>query len=211
MIALYEIQLNLSLSLIIIFTISYLIGSISFGILLTKIFKIGNLRIIGSGNIGATNVLRTGNKKAALATLILDAGKGFFIVYFSTLYLKNDLYTSIAAFGVFIGHLFPFYHKFRGGKGVATFIGLFMAINYFVGISICIIWMLIAFSTRFSSLAALLCTLTSPIFLVIMDNVYFVPLGIVLTFLIWMRHYQNIIRLLNKTEPLINLNNNKKL
>ena len=200
MLIINEVSNNLQSTLIIIMVISYLIGSISFGILLTKIFNLEDLRTFGSGNIGATNVLRTGNKKIALATLLLDSGKGFFAVSITNFYF-NDLYTSVAALSVFIGHLFPIFHGLRGGKGVATFIGVFFAINYLVGLSICFFWLLIAIKYQISSLAALISSLATIIILVVLKEIYFIPLSILLTSLIWIKHYKNIIRLLNKTEP----------
>ena len=200
MLIINEVSNNLQSTLIIIMVISYLIGSISFGILLTKIFNLEDLRTFGSGNIGATNVLRTGNKKIALATLLLDSGKGFFAVSITNFYF-NDLYTSVAALSVFIGHLFPIFHGLRGGKGVATFIGVFFAINYLVGLSICFFWLLIAIKYHISSLAALISSLATTIILIVLKEIYFIPLSILLTSLIWIKHYQNIIRLLNKTEP----------
>ena len=199
-----EFSSNLHSSLIIMITISYLMGSISFGIVLTKIFKLGDLRSFGSGNPGATNVLRTGNKMVALATLFLDSGKGFFAVFLTDFYF-NDLYTSIVAFSVFIGHLFPIFHGFKGGKGVATFIGIFFAINFLAGLAICLSWLLIASKYRISSLAALLSSLATIIILIFLRESYFLPLSILLTSLIWIKHYQNIVRLLNKTEPTFTL------
>ena len=174
-------------------------GSISFGILLTKIFKLGDLRNFGSGNPGATNVLRTGNKGIALATLILDSGKGFFAVFITKFYF-NDLYTSMAALSVFIGHLFPIFHSFRGGKGVATFIGIFFAINYLAGMAICLSWLLVASKYHISSLAALVSSLATTAILIVLEEIFFIPLSILLTSLIWIKHYGNILRLLNKTE-----------
>jgi len=199
-----EIMDNLHFNLFVIMIITYLMGSISFGIILTNIFKLGNLRNFGSGNPGATNVLRTGNKKIAFATLILDSGKGFSAVFITNLYF-NDLYTSMAALSVFIGHLFPIFHGFRGGKGVATFLGIFFAINYLVGMFICLAWLLVASKYHISSLAALLSSLATTIILIIFKETYFIPLSILLTSLIWVKHYHNILRLLNKTEPTFTL------
>ena len=179
-------------------------GSISFGIVLTKIFKLGDLRSFGSGNPGATNVLRTGNKMVALATLFLDSGKGFLAVFLTDFYF-NDLYTSIAAASVFIGHLFPIFHGFKGGKGVATFIGIFLAINFLVGLAICLTWLLVASKYRISSLAALLSSLATILILIFLKESYFLPLSILLTSLIWVKHYQNIVRLFNRTEPTFTL------
>ena len=194
-----EITDKLHYDLLMIVTISYLMGSISFGILLTKIFKLGDLRNFGSGNPGATNVLRTGNKGIALATLILDSGKGFFAVFITKFYF-NDLYTSMAALSVFIGHLFPIFHSFRGGKGVATFIGIFFAINYLAGMAICLSWLLVASKYHISSLAALVSSLATTAILIVLEEIFFIPLSILLTSLIWIKHYGNILRLLNKTE-----------
>ena len=128
-----------------IFLFSYLIGSIPFGILISRLFKLGNIRDIGSGNIGATNVLRTGHKKAAFFTLIMDITKGIAVVYLAEEFLGITA-SHFAALGVFFGHLFSIFLFFKGGKGVATFIGIQMVLNIYLGIFICITWISIALS-----------------------------------------------------------------
>ena len=158
-----------SISIFTIFFLSYLVGSIPFGLLITKLLKMGNLRKFGSGNIGATNVLRMGGKKAALATLILDGGKGFLIVKASAVIFGDPL-SLVAAVGVFIGHLYSIYIKLKGGKGVATFLGIMLATNFIVGALACLSWIFVAALFRISSLSALLSSGFSLIFLLLIGN-----------------------------------------
>jgi len=148
----------MNIFLVILF--AYLIGSIPFGIIISKIMGLGNLRNIGSGNIGATNVLRTGNKLAAILTLIFDLLKGAISVII-TYYIFNDTTAQIAALSSFLGHCFPIWLKFKGGKGVATFIGISLALYWPAGILICLTWVLTAFLSRISSLSALISSLSS--------------------------------------------------
>ena len=183
---------------------SYLIGSISFGIIVTKLMGIDNLRSVGSGNIGATNVLRTGNKMAAALTLILDFGKGYAVIFIVTSFIGNA-YLIFAGLAVFFGHIFPVYYKFKGGKGVATFLGIILATNFIVGALICFSWIIIALISKKSSIAALTSSLLCPIFLFVAEadeKVFFSGL-LVLT--IWLLHRENLKRILSKTEPSINL------
>ena len=183
---------------------SYLIGSISFGIIVTKLMGIDNLRSVGSGNIGATNVLRTGNKMAAALTLILDFGKGYAVIFIVTSFIGNA-YLIFAGLAVFFGHIFPVYYKFKGGKGVATFLGIILATNFIVGALICFSWIIIALISKKSSIAALASSLLCPIFLFVAEadeKVFFSGL-LVLT--IWLLHRENLKRILSKTEPSINL------
>ena len=182
--------------------ISYLIGSISFGIVLAKLFNLGNLRLLGSGNIGATNVLRTGNKIAAALTLILDSGKGFMIVYVTLVFL-GPLYVPFNGIAVFVGHIFPIYYKFKGGKGVATFLGIFLATDIVVGLLICITWLGLAIITKKSSVAALGCSLATPLFLFFSGSNADVLFASTLTMLIWWLHKGNLKRIILKTEPSI--------
>ncbi len=142
--------------------IGYLIGSIPFGLLLTKIAGYGDIRSIGSGNIGATNVLRTGNKKLAALTLLLDGGKGAVAVLLAHGAMTYDA-SLYAAVGAFLGHLFPVWLKFKGGKGVATTLGIFLALSPMLGIISCVLWLATAFTFRFSSLAALVSIGLSPV------------------------------------------------
>ena len=196
----------LELGLINIFLVilfAYLIGSIPFGIIISKIMGLGNLRNIGSGNIGATNVLRTGNKLAAILTLIFDLLKGAIAVII-TYYLFNDTTAQIAALGSFLGHCFPIWLKFKGGKGVATFIGISLALYWPAGILVCLTWTLTAFLSRISSLSALISSLSSILWVWILGVPSAVFIMTVLTILIWYRHIENIKRIIKNSEPKIN-------
>ena len=183
--------------------ICYLIGSISFGVIITRITKIGDIRSIGSGNIGATNVLRTGNQKAAFGTLLLDGGKG----YMAVLMINSFFEPSLIIFGglsVFLGHSFPVFHGFKGGKGVATFFGVLLALNFFAALVVCIIWLLIAIFFRISSLSALFSSLAAPFVYLTLgwENIALIT---TLVALIWVRHISNIKRLITKNEPKISI------
>lgn len=191
----------MNIFLVILF--AYLIGSIPFGIIISKIMGLGNLRNIGSGNIGATNVLRTGNKLAAILTLIFDLLKGAIAVII-TYYIFNDTTAQIAALGSFLGHCFPIWLKFKGGKGVATFIGISLALYWPAGILICLTWVLTAFLSRISSLSALISSLSSILWVWILGVPSAVFVMTVLTILIWYRHIENIKRIIKNTEPKIN-------
>tara|TARA_B110000003_G_scaffold118328_2_gene120787 strand:- start:9448 stop:10053 length:606 start_codon:yes stop_codon:yes gene_type:complete len=182
---------------------AYLIGSIPFGIIISKIMGLGNLRDIGSGNIGATNVLRTGNKLAAILTLIFDLLKGAIAVII-TYYIFNDTTAQIAALSSFLGHCFPIWLKFKGGKGVATFIGISLALYWPAGILICLTWVLTAYLSRISSLSALISSLSSILWVWILGVPSAVFVMTVLTILIWYRHIENIKRIIKNTEPKIN-------
>ena len=190
------------LILAIVIIASYFIGSISFGILITKVLKLGNLRSLGSGNIGATNVLRTGNKVAAALTLVLDGGKGYLAI-FGTNYFFEDLYFQYTSIAVFLGHVFPIYHGLKGGKGVATFVGVILAFDWLIGLMTCIIWLGIAFISKKSSLASLGCSLGTTIIFAL-NNAYNTSLSVlILTLLIWWLHKENIKRLISNSEPSI--------
>lgn len=191
----------MNIFLVILF--AYLIGSIPFGIIISKIMGLGNLRNIGSGNIGATNVLRTGNKLAAILTLIFDLLKGAIAVII-TYYIFNDTTAQIAALSSFLGHCFPIWLKFKGGKGVATFIGISLALYWPAGILICLTWVLTAFLSRVSSLSALISSLSSILWVWILGVPSAVFVMTVLTILIWYRHIENIKRIIKNTEPKIN-------
>ncbi|MCR9214864.1 MAG: glycerol-3-phosphate 1-O-acyltransferase PlsY [Proteobacteria bacterium] len=193
--------------------IGYLIGSIPFGLVLTKLAGLGDIRNIGSGNIGATNVLRTGNKGLALATVILDGGKGAILVILANIFLTQD-YAVLAGGGAFIGHLFPIWLKFKGGKGVATFIGVMFAISWPAGLAVGLTWLLTAVIFRMSSLSALVCAALSPVYVYLLMNYspiwgqYFgdlqrIELAAFMAVFIFIRHHQNIARLLKGTEPKI--------
>jgi glycerol-3-phosphate acyltransferase PlsY len=179
--------------------IAYIIGSIPFGLILARVMGLGNLRDIGSGNIGATNVLRTGSKKAAALTLLLDGGKGAVVVLLARAYADADA-AQIAAFAVMIGHCFPVWLKFRGGKGVATFLGLLYALAWPIGIAACLTWLVTALVFRFSSLAALVAAASTMVWAVVLGEPQIFMLCAFLTALIFWRHAGNIRRLVDGTE-----------
>jgi glycerol-3-phosphate acyltransferase PlsY len=179
--------------------IAYIIGSIPFGLILARVMGLGNLRDIGSGNIGATNVLRTGSKKAAALTLLLDGGKGAVVVLLARAYADADA-AQIAAFAVMIGHCFPIWLKFRGGKGVATFLGLLYALAWPIGIAACLTWLVTALVFRFSSLAALVAAASTMVWAVVLGEPQIFMLCAFLTALIFWRHAGNIRRLVDGTE-----------
>lgn len=185
-----------------VFLAAYLLGSVPFGMVIARVMGLGNLREIGSGNIGATNVLRTGSKKAALATLILDAGKGAVAVLLARHFFGEDA-AQIAAFGAFLGHLFPIYLKFKGGKGVAVFLGIILALNFWAGLTACAIWLLTAVIFRMSSLSALVSSAATPVVLYFLGMPTAIILGITLALLVWVRHHENIARILKGAEPKI--------
>ncbi|MFN3207827.1 MAG: glycerol-3-phosphate 1-O-acyltransferase PlsY [Roseovarius sp.] len=182
--------------------IGYLLGSIPFGMLVARVMGLGNLRTIGSGNIGATNVLRTGNKLGALATLLLDAGKGAAAVLLARALAGEDA-AQLAGFAAFAGHCFPIWLSFRGGKGVATFLGIFLALAWPVGIACCLSWLIAAAATRISSMAAIYMAALSTIWVVFLNYRDLFVLGILLTLFIFLRHAANIRRLRDGTEPKI--------
>ncbi len=184
---------------------AYLLGSIPFGVIWAKIFKLGSLKDIGSGNIGATNVLRTGNKLAAVLTLFCDGGKGFVTVLFAKLLTDEFTVQSVCLF-VFIGHCFPIWLKFKGGKGVATYIGVVISINFFFGLVTCLIWLLSAAILRISSLSAIISTVSGPFIVFFLLDPSFLGMSIILSCLIFWTHRANIRRILNGTESNINVN-----
>jgi len=188
----------------------YLIGSIPFGVLLTRAAGAGDVRKIGSGNIGATNVLRTGRKDLALATLILDAGKGAGALLIARAITGNDAVAAIAGGAAFLGHLYPVWLGFKGGKGVATFFGLMLAAAWPLGLVAAAVWLLTAAVFRISSLSALVATLVTPVLALMPIAVLTLPtsnsvflLALAAMALIWLRHFDNIIRLIKGKEPRI--------
>ena len=191
-------------TLIVSVTFAYLIGSIPSGIIWAKFFKLGSLKNIGSGNIGATNVLRTGNRIAAFLTLLCDAGKGFVAVFLAEMFTQELTVQAVCLF-VFIGHCFPIWLKFKGGKGVATYIGIVSSINLLFGFITCMIWLLSATMSRMSSLSALISAVFGPILVYFILDSSYLGISIVLTFLIFWTHKTNIYRMLNGTEPSINV------
>ncbi|WP_169568634.1 glycerol-3-phosphate 1-O-acyltransferase PlsY [Sneathiella limimaris] len=197
--------------------IGYLIGSIPFGLVLTRLAGLGDIRKIGSGNIGTTNVLRTGNKSLALLTLLLDGGKGAVVVVLANLFLTQD-YAVLAGGAAFLGHLFPIWLKFKGGKGVATFLGVMLAISWPAGIAAALTWLAVALIFRISSLSALVSATLSPLYLYYLslnpvdETVFYgdlqrIELSVFMAALIFIRHHQNIGRLVKGQEPKIGKKN----
>ena len=181
---------------------AYLLGSIPFGILITRAMGLGDLRGIGSGNIGATNVLRTGNKKAAAATLLLDGAKGAVAVLVARHFAGPEA-ALVAGAAALLGHCFPVWLGFRGGKGVATFLGVVLALAPLVGLITCATWLLIAKVSKISSLSALVAAVLAPAWLAVLGPPGSVWLGIALAALVLARHHANIRRLIDGTEPRI--------
>ncbi len=193
-----HIQLNGMLGLI----GGYLFGSIPFGLVLCLMAGYGDIRKIGSGNIGATNVLRTGNKALAAATLILDSSKGAIAVLLAAYFFDKHAMFG-AALGAVLGHNFPVWLKFKGGKGVATTLGTFLALSWPVGLACCAAWLVSALVSRISSLSALVALALAPIFAVTIGDPKQLHLIGVIALLGWIRHKDNITRLLAGTEPRI--------
>lgn len=179
---------------------AYLLGSIPFGVVITRALGLGDVRKIGSGNIGATNVLRTGNKGAALATLLLDAGKGGVAVLIARAIAGEDA-AQIAGFAAFLGHLYPVWLGFKGGKGVATFLGTMLALAWPVGLLCCATWLVVVALTRISSASALVASLSAAVWLWIFGPQSMILLALALAALVWIRHSANIKRLMAGTEP----------
>ena len=180
----------------------YLLGSIPFGMVVARFMGLGNLREIGSGNIGATNVLRTGNKKAAALTLLFDAGKGAVIVLLARKFATEDA-AQIAGLAAILGHCFPVWLKFKGGKGVATYFGLMIALSPVVGLAAGAIWLVVAAISRYSSLAALMAAGWATIVVAFITDGQIFALASVLAVLIYVRHAANISRLLRGEESKI--------
>ena len=181
---------------------AYLVGSVPFGMVLARLMGLGNLRDIGSGNIGATNVLRTGNKKAAALTLLFDAGKGAVAVLIARA-VFGEMAAQIAGLSAFLGHLFPVWLAFKGGKGVATFLGLLLALSFPVGFAACMTWLAAAIVLRMSSAAALIAALGAVVWCWVLGYAQGWVLLAVLAVLIWWSHRSNIGRILAATEPKI--------
>ncbi len=190
------------MTLILWAAIGYLLGSIPFGIVITRALGLGDLRQIGSGNIGATNVLRTGNKGAALATLLLDSGKGAIAVLLAR-WLAGEDAALIAGAAAFLGHLFPVWLNFKGGKGVATFLGTLLALDWRLGLAACAIWLVVALISRISSLSALVAAAAAPLIGGYLDGRALAFVAAFMGVLIFLRHHANITRLIAGTEPRI--------
>ena len=184
------------------FGIGYLIGSIPFGILLASLFGLGDLRKVGSGNIGATNVLRTGNKLAAALTLLFDMLKGLVPVWWF-LNTEGDLAAQACALGAVLGHCLPIWLRFRGGKGVATFLGVILGLSFVAGAAACASWLAGAALTRISSAAAMISAASAPVWLYVLDGPRAVLCAGALAIWVILRHHENIRRLLSGTEPKI--------
>ncbi|KJZ32699.1 glycerol-3-phosphate acyltransferase [Paracoccus sp. S4493] len=180
----------------------YLLGSVPFGLVITRALGLGDLRQIGSGNIGATNVLRTGNKGAALATLLLDSGKGAIAVLLAR-HFGGETAAILAGGAAFLGHCFPIWLRYKGGKGVATFLGTVIALNWPLGLIACATWALTAAITRISSLSALLAAALAPVFAWGLGRTDIAAVAAFMAVLIFIRHHANISRLLAGTEPRI--------
>jgi acyl phosphate:glycerol-3-phosphate acyltransferase len=181
------------------FVFGYLAGTIPFGLIITRLAGTADIRAIGSGNIGATNVLRTGRKDLAAATLVCDALKGTAAVLAASHFGGHDL-AVVTGFGAFLGHLFPVWLKFKGGKGVATFIGLLIAFAWPIALGFGAIWLIVAATTRYSSLSALIASAATPVMLWWFGEAREAGLFAVLAGLLWVMHRANISRLLVGTE-----------
>ena len=180
-----------------IFSVSYLCGSIPFGFLLTKFFLKKDIRKMGSGNIGATNVLRTGNKLIGYSTLTLDILKA--IVPLIIIKFNSPEFIFVSSLSIFIGHVFPVWLKFKGGKGVATYVGMLFCINYILGFVFIISWFIVFILSKYSSLSSMIASLSIPIFcfFIYNENFYFFTMMFILVFF---THRENIKRLINNTE-----------
>lgn len=190
------------MSLILWTVLGYLLGSIPFGMVIARLLGLGDLRQIGSGNIGATNVLRTGSKRAALATVLLDSGKGALAVLLARCF-AGDVAAMLAGGAAFLGHCFPVWLGFRGGKGVATFLGTLIALHWPLGLGACAIWLLTAIISRISSLSALMAAAFAPVLAWAMGRSDLILICLFITALIFIRHRTNITRLLDGSEPRI--------
>ena len=188
--------------MLLVLVVGYLLGSIPFGLVLTKLAGGPDIRTIGSGNIGATNVLRTGNRKLAAATLLLDALKGSVAVLIGSFY-GGAQFALIAAFGAFLGHVFPVWLKLRGGKGVATFIGCLAAVAWKAALAFGAIWLVVAYVTRYSSLSSLLATAATPFILWALGDASAARLFAILGLIVIIKHHENIRRLLSGAESRI--------
>ena len=189
-------------TLLIVAALAYLLGAVPFGIVITRAMGLGDVRAIGSGNIGATNVLRTGNKRAAAATLLLDAAKGAVAVLLARALVYEDA-AQLAGLAAFLGHLFPVWLGFRGGKGVATFLGVLIALAPPVGLACCAVWAATAAITRISSMAALVAAASAPVWLLVLNHGTLLLLVMSLTVLVYIKHAPNIARIKSGTEPRI--------
>ena len=188
----------MNIDILLVFLYSYFLGSIPFGLILTKLFLHEDIRKIGSGNIGATNVLRTGKKFLAIMTLMLDVIKGFLTVYATSIYFNDFVY--LAALICFIGHIYPVWLKFKGGKGVAVYLGTIIFISFKCAVIFGLIWIITLFIYKFSSLSSIISALFVFIYSVFLNN-FSLSLYVIIAFIIMLyTHKENIMRLRNKTE-----------
>ena len=192
----------MNLDIAYVFIYSYLLGSIPFGLIITKFFLGKDIRNIGSGNIGTTNVLRTGKKSLAAATLILDILKGYISIFIAHKYFNELIYLS--ALICFIGHIFPLWLKFKGGKGVAVYLGIILGISFSLGIIFGLAWLLIAIIFRYASLSSIIGSMSVWIYSIFMDNDIQTNLLFIIFIIIIFTHKDNIIRLKNSNENKIN-------
>jgi glycerol-3-phosphate acyltransferase PlsY len=191
--------------MILVCVLGYLLGSIPFGLLLTKAAGLGDIRDIGSGNIGATNVLRTGRKGLAAATVVFDGLKGAAAVLIAQALVYDQDIALFAGLAAVLGHLFPVWLGFKGGKGVATGLGVLIAAAWPIGLAACAIWLLVMAATRLSSLAALAAFASAPCTALILEDFGVVKLAFTIAVLVFVRHQGNIRRLLAGTEPRVGL------
>jgi glycerol-3-phosphate acyltransferase PlsY len=197
------------LQMLAVCVLGYLFGSVPFGLLLTKVAGLGDIRGIGSGNIGATNVLRTGRKGLAAATLLLDGLKGAAAVLVAQALVGDDI-ALLAGLAAVLGHLFPVWLGFKGGKGVATGLGVLIAAAWPVGLVACVVWLVVAAASRRSSLAALASFASAPIVALILEDFSVVKLAFTIAVLVFVRHQANIRRLIAGTEPRIGQGNTER-
>ena len=196
-------EINLALGFLSFWAlVGYGYGSVPFGLLWARVMGLGNLRVIGSGNIGATNVLRTGNKTAAALTLLFDAGKGAIAVLLAQS-LAGDVAAQTAGLAALLGHCYPIWLKFKGGKGVATFLGINLALSPMVGLACCTVWLATAVVTRISSLSALVAAASAVLWSFLFTQQSLIGLSITINILVFWRHRANITRLFEGTEPRI--------
>ena len=191
----------MNLDLTTVFIYSYILGSIPFGLLITKFFLKEDIRDVGSGNIGATNVLRTGKKILAALTLFLDISKGFVSVYFTSKYFSELIYLS--GLICFLGHVFPVWLKFKGGKGIATYLGVVLALSFKLALVFGVSWLVILYATRYSSLSSIIGSLNVFLFAFLSSSISFDFLYFTFLMIIIFTHRENILRLKNKTEDKI--------
>ena len=193
----------MDINLIIVAIYSYLLGSIPFGLILTKLFLKKDIRYVGSGNIGTTNVLRTGKKSLAAATLLLDLLKGYLSVIITFHYFQDLI--SYSALLCFVGHIFPIWLKFKGGKGVATYLGVILALSYKFFLIFCIVWLVLTFLLRFASLSSIVSTLIIFLYSYFLENNNFSLILFIFFIIILYTHRENIVRLKNSSENKIKL------